>query len=95
MRFTLAKEGTVSECREALNAAIAELVGPHRQEFAVVRAVAHYVVEENLDPLYVPWAQALNALRAANVDPKQHPPEPRTKFAIDVRVDVAEVARAE
>lgn len=92
MRLTLAKEGTVTECREALNEAIARLVGPHKQEYAVVRAVAHYVVEENLDPLSQPWVAESNALRAAGLTPK---PEPRTRFAIDVRVDVAEVARAE
>lgn len=92
MRFALAKTGTVTECREALNAAIAELTGPHKQEFAVVRSAAHYIVEENLDPLYVPWVAECNALRAAGLATK---PEPRTSFSLDLVIDVAEVARVE
>jgi hypothetical protein len=92
MRFTLAAEGTVTECREALNAALAALKPPFKQEHAVVRAAAHYVVEENLDALYAPWAAECNALRAAGLATK---PEPRTKFSISIAIDVAEVARAE
>lgn len=93
MRFTLSASGTVTECREKLNEAIAALVGPHKQEFAVIRAAAHYVVEENLDPLYAPWAQSLNALRAASIPEKNYPPEPKTSFSIDLNIKVEELAR--
>lgn len=93
MRFTLAAKGTVTECRESLNSAIAALDGPHKQEYAVIRSAAHYVVEENLDPLYVPWAEAINALRAGGISEKNHPAEPTTSFSIDISINVQELAR--
>lgn len=97
MRFKLAATGTVTECREALNNAIARLTGPHKQEYAVVRAIAHYVVEETLDPLYVPWVNecTLKAEARTKGSKEKDPPEPTTSFAIDCSVDVVEIARQE
>jgi hypothetical protein len=90
MEFHLSKSGTVSECREALNAAIAALPLPYSQEHAVVRAMAHYVVEENLDPLHDPWVNecmfaAENRAKGSKV---QNPPEPTTSFSIDCVIKV-------
>lgn len=95
MRFQLEAKGTVTECREALNAELAKLAGPHKQEHAVVRAVAHYVVEENLDPLYVPWVEECNIAAEGRLkgSKRANPPEPLTSFSVDVSIDLKELAR--
>lgn len=51
MEFRLAHKGTVSECREKLNGALAELAPPRTEAHVVVRSICHYIVTENLDPL--------------------------------------------
>lgn len=97
MRFQLSAKGTISECREALNNAIAALEGPHKQEHAVVRSAAHYVVEENLDPLYTPWVVECNenAELRTKGSARKDSPEPTTEFSIDISINVREVARQE
>ena len=92
MKFKLTAKGTVTECREALNTALEKLEGPHKQEHAVVRAAAHYVVEENLDPLYVPWVEMSTILKNAS---KPAPSEPATSFSIDISIELKELARKE
>jgi hypothetical protein len=93
MKFQLSKSGTVTECREALNAAIAALPLPYTQEHAVVRAAAHYVVEENLDPLHDPWVrECMFAAEARTKGSKAaNPPEPTTSFSIDIAIQVAQL----
>lgn len=95
MKFKLAAKGTTTECREALNGAITKLQGPHTQEHAVVRNICHFVVEENLDPLYAPWAAKLDVLRAAGLPKEDWPAEPTSSFSIDLTIDVKELARKE
>ncbi|HEY0528945.1 MAG TPA: hypothetical protein VGD02_08950 [Gemmatimonadaceae bacterium] len=93
MRFKLAAKGTVTECREKLNAALSELQPPFKQEHAVIRNIAHFIVEENLDPLYLPWVAACQMLRAGNAAPQTYPAEPKTAFSIDCTIEVEELAR--
>jgi hypothetical protein len=95
MHLQLAASGTVSECREALNAQIAKLEPTETEKNAIVRAIAHYIVNENLDPLYRPWVDQCNA--CAEVRAKgtklEDPPEPTTSFSIDCTIVVQELAR--
>jgi hypothetical protein len=83
MHLKLAAKGTITDCREALNARIAELKMPESQENKVVRMIAHYIVAEHLDALHDPWQAQCNALRAAHLE---LPPEPKTSFAIDCSI---------
>lgn len=95
MKLQLAAKGTVTECRNALNEVITKLQPPHRQEHAVVRSIAHFIVEENLDPLQNGWQEQVNALRGAGIDAKKLPAEPQTSFSIDLTINVEELARGE
>ncbi len=83
MHFKLAAKGTITDCREALNAQLAELKMPESQENKVVRMVAHYVVADYLDPLHDPWQAQCQALRAAHL---KESPEPKASFAIDCQI---------
>lgn len=104
MKFTLDGSGTVSQCREQLNGAIAELPIPHTESNAVVRAAAHYIVVENLDPLYAAWVKACSDNAEARTprekgglgrDPNTviDPPEPETSFSISIDIPIEELAR--
>lgn len=86
MRFQLSKSGTVSECREALNAKIAELPLPYNTEHAVVRAIANHVVMAHLDPLHDPWQDEVNKARLAGM--KVFPAEPLTSISVDCVIAV-------
>ena len=97
MEFKLAKKGTVTECREALNAALAEMPLPETQENKVKRMIAHYVVAEHLDPIHDGWqrkAQAAAFMRTPKAqgggggEEKDHPEpaEPLAAFAIDCTI---------
>ena len=83
MQFKLSKKGTVTECREALNSAIAALPLPYNTEHAVVRAIANHVVVTHLDPLHDPWADENNKRRAAGIKPAD---EPTASFSIDCTI---------
>jgi hypothetical protein len=95
MQLKLAASGTVSECREALNTQIAALESTETEKNAIVRAIAHYIVSENLDPLHRPWVEQCNA--CAEVRAKgtkmDNPPEPTTSFSIECTIEVQELAR--
>jgi hypothetical protein len=93
MEFSLSHKGTVSECREVLNDAVAQLKPPFKEEHAVIRAICHYIVAENLDPLYAPWVETHNILRAARAGTL--PKEPETEFSVDLVINVKELARKE
>jgi hypothetical protein len=94
MTLKLAAQGTVTECREELNATLAALPLPETQENKVVRMIAHYIVAELLDPLHNVWDAKVQEARASRA-PKaagglggtaEDPPEPRTGFAIDCSI---------
>lgn len=89
MQFKLAKSGTVTECREALNEAIANLPLPRTTEHDVVRAIAHHIVITTLDPIHDPWMEDCNdaaALRAEKGSKIKNPQEPTASFAIDLTI---------
>lgn len=83
MVFSLHAEGSVTDCREALNAKIAALPLPYSTEHAVVRAIANHVVIAHLDPLHDPWQDEVNKARQVGLKAEHFPPEPRTSIAID------------
>ena len=83
MDWHLEAHGTVTDCREQLNAKLASLPSPETQENKVVRMIAHYIVHDYLDPLHDPWQADCNALRAMK---RPEPPEPMAQFAIECRV---------
>ncbi|SRR6266581_4787896 len=96
MQWQLEAKGTVTECRETLNAQLAALPLPESQANKVVRMIAHYIVADYLDPLHDEWQRGVQDARAANVPKAQgglgadlrEPPEPRASFAIDCTVTV-------
>lgn len=91
LEFTLNKTGTLSEVREALNAAIAaDASTPHTERNAVIRAACHYAVVENLDVLQEEHAK--DKIAAAAVS-RPMPGEPTTSVSISIVVDVHEIAR--
>jgi hypothetical protein len=83
MELQLSAKGTVTDCREELNAVIAALPTPETQENKVVRMIAHYIVAEYLDKLHDPWQADAQALRGAG---RPEPPEPRASFAVDCTI---------
>jgi hypothetical protein len=85
MELKLTKKGTVTECREALNAMLATLEPPETQEHKVKRMVAHYIVAELLDPLHDTWQAQVQAIRGAAGN-LPLPPEPTAAFAIDCTI---------
>lgn len=96
MRFTLKKSGSVTDCREALNAAIAKFQPPETQEQKVIRMAAHYIVADHLDPMHDAWQEEVQAAAASRVpkaqggmgnDKAKDPPEPKTEFSIDISID--------
>ncbi len=95
MQFKLAAKGTVTECREKLNAALATLSVPETQEQKVIRMIAHYIVAERLDPPHDKWARELQDARAANTPKAQgglgasmeEPKEPRASFSVDCTIE--------
>ena len=93
MRFELRKAGTVTECREALNAAIAALPLPYDTEHAAVRAIANHVVVDHLDQLHDPWQAEVNKARLAGMKPENFPAEPTTSIVIDVTVSYGQEAK--
>jgi hypothetical protein len=98
MDLRLAASGTVTECREALNAKLAELPVPETQENKVVRMIAHYIVADYLDPLHDEWQRQFQQIRAANAPSANgglnatmaEPPEPKAVFAIDCSITLGD-----
>ncbi len=94
MKLKLAAEGTITECRETLNAEIAALPMPESQANKVVRMIAHYIVQDYLDPAHDEWQRTVQSVRAANVAQArgglgaslQEPAEPRARFTIDCSI---------
>src|SRR6266849_1503701 len=95
MHLELAARGTVTECRETLNAAIAGLAVPESQENKVVRMIAHYIVQDYLDPIHDKWYAEVQSVRAANTPQARgglgaslkEPAEPTANFHIDCLVE--------
>ena len=85
MELKLAAKGTVTECREVLNEAIAALPTPETQENKVVRMIAHYIVAECLDPPHDKWQAQVQAIRAAPGN-LPIPSEPNAHFEIDCAI---------
>lgn len=97
MQLVLAKKGTVTDCREALNEKLASLPMPETQENKVVRMIAHFIVAEYLDPIHDAWYAKVQDVRAARVPKAQgglgaegieEPKEPLASFSINCTVEI-------
>jgi hypothetical protein len=83
MQFQLQKSGTLTDCREALNAVVHSLPVPETQEHKVIRAIANAVVVDEIDPQHTDWQRDVQKARAVDLP---EPPEPRTSFDISCSI---------
>lgn len=95
MQFSLTASGTNSEVREKLNDAVHSPAAPRtKEEDDVVRAIAHHVVCEILNPPYNEWQEQVNAIAAVRINnPKVAlPAEPKVSLTISVSVSATAAA---
>lgn len=88
MQFSLAGKGTVSECREKLNATLATLGAPITPDQFVIRAACAYVVETLIDAPHEQWQRDLrdHADDKARGRTGAAPVEPACAFSISIDI---------
>lgn len=83
MLFQLQKSGTLTDCREALNAIVHSLPAPETQEQKVIRVIANAVVVDHLDPQHSDWQRDVQKARAVELP---EPAEPLTSIDISCSI---------
>lgn len=99
MELRLDASGTLTKCRETLNAKIAALPTPESQENKVVRMLAHYIIAEYIDPKHQQWQDKMQQAAFMRTPKNQgggdgkladwpDPAEPSASFSVDCTVNV-------
>lgn len=95
MQFSLTASGSNSDVREKLNDAVHNPSAPRtKEEDDVVRAIAHHVAAEILNPPYNEWQEQVNDITALRLKGSrvEIPAEPKLSLTISVSVSSSAAA---